>query len=76
MRYRVISALELQDAETEENEFKFDNFKDAMDYYRNGFTTMAETIVDYGGDFTINLIDEEESSILLRNTISTTINEL
>lgn len=76
MRYRVLSALELEGTPTEENEFKFEELKDAMDYYRDGFTTMAETIVDYGGNFTINLIDDGDSSLLMRNIISTTVNEL
>ena len=75
MNYKVISTLQLINTDAEDSEFNFQSEKDAKDYYRNAFTTMAETIVDFGGDFVITLVDLNESELLMRHTISTTINE-
>jgi sRNA-binding regulator protein Hfq len=75
MSYKVISTLELSNTDAEDSEFNFQSEKEAKDYYRNAFTTMAETIVDFGGDFVITLVDLEESELVMRHTISTTLNE-
>lgn len=73
MRYKVISTLNLSNEEAETSDFYFHKQKEAIDYYRSGFTTMAETIVDFGGDFVITLIDLEEADVMMRHCISTTL---
>ena len=78
MKYTVISQLELDENEVEENSFDFNNVDDAKDYYRDGLRTMAETIADFGGDFTISLVLQEgvDTEILKRNNVTTSINEM
>ena len=78
MKYKVISQLELELGEVEENLFDFKSLEDAKEYYRDGLKTMAETIADFGGDFTISLISIEKSDvqILKRNNVTTSINEM
>lgn len=76
MRYAVISQFRAKGIEEDDNIFHFDALNEALDYYRDGFKTMAETISDYEGEFTISLyaVDESEHNIMKRNNISTTIN--
>ena len=78
MKYTVISQLELDANEVEENSFDFNNVDDAKDYYRDGLRTMAETIADFGGDFTISLVSQEgvDTEVLKRNNVTTSINEM
>jgi hypothetical protein len=78
MKYKVISQLEVEVDEVEENSFDFDNIEDAKDYYRDGLKTMAETIADFGGDFTISLLSQEDLDIeiLKKNNVSTSINKM
>lgn len=78
MKYTVISQLELDVNEVEENSFDFKNVDDAKDYYRDGLRTMAETIADFGGDFTISLVSQEgfDVEILKRNNVTTSINQM
>jgi hypothetical protein len=78
MKYKVISQLELELGEVEENLFDFKSLEDAKEYYRDGLKTMAETIADFGGDFTISLISIEKSDvqILKRNNVTTSINQM
>jgi signal transduction histidine kinase len=78
MKYTVISQLELDVNEVEENSFDFKNVDDAKDYYRDGLKTMAETIADFGGDFTISLVSQEgfDVEILKRNNVTTSINQM
>jgi hypothetical protein len=71
MTYKVISQLTLN-GETEEHIVEYSNYTYANDYYRDAFSVMAETIADYGGDFTISIFDGEKN--IQRHTISTTIN--
>lgn len=73
MTYKVMSQLTLR-GETEEHVVEYSNYKYANDYYRDAFTVMAETIVDFGGDFTISMLDDE--NIIQRHTISTTLNHI
>lgn len=78
MKYKVISQFKLDSEEVEENAFDFDNMEDALDYYRDGLKTMAETIADYGGEFIINLLSYEgmDVEILKRNNVQTLINRM
>ncbi len=78
MKYKVISQLELELGEVEENLFDFKSLEDAKEYYRDGLKTMAETIAEFGGDFTISLISIEKSDvqILKRNNVTTSINQM
>jgi signal transduction histidine kinase len=79
MKYTVISQLELDVNEVEENSFDFDNVHDAKDYYRDGLRTMAETIADFGGDFTISLVSHNNNfytEVLKRNNVTTSINQM
>lgn len=78
MKYTVISQLELDVNEVEENSFDFKNVDDAKEYYRDGLKTMAETIADFGGDFTISLVSQEgfDVEILKRNNVTTSINQM
>ena len=79
MKYTVISQLELDVNEVEENSFDFNNVDDAKDYYRDGLRTMAETIADFGGDFTISLVSNStafDTEILKRNNVTTSINQM
>lgn len=76
MRYAVISQFRAKEIEEDDNIFHFENLNEALDYYREGFKTMAETIADYEGEFTISLysVDSNDHNIMKRNNISTTIN--
>ena len=50
-----------------------------MDFYRDSFINMAEDITEFGGTFVVTLIsisDDKKVTLLKRNTITTTINEL
>ena len=79
MKYTVISQLELDVNEVEENSFDFNNVDDAKEYYRDGLRTMAETIADFGGDFTISLLSHStafDAEILKRNNVTTSINQM
>lgn len=78
MKYKVISQLELEVDEIEENSFDFDDVDEAKEYYRQGLKTMAETIADYGGDFTISLLSQQDFDIeiLKKNNVSTSINKM
>lgn len=79
MKYTVISQLEVEVNEVEENSFEFTSIDEAKDYYREGLKTMAETIADFGGDFTISLVSHDgefDVEILKRNNVSTSINEM
>lgn len=58
--------------DTDLYEYEFDTYKEAMDYYRNSFTTMAESIVDFGGDYTATIYNGV--NMVQRNIISTTLN--
>jgi len=46
--------------------------EEAMDYYRSSFVTMAESIVDFGGDYTATIYTGV--NMIQRNIISTTLN--
>jgi hypothetical protein len=79
MKYTVISQLEVDTDEVEENSFDFNNVDDAKEYYRDGLKTMAETIADYGGDFTISLVSHNNqffTEVLKRNNVTTSINQM
>lgn len=60
----------------DDNEFRFNDLQDALDCYRDGFTSIAENIADYGGEFTITLYQQNLGKLVLikRNTIGTTEN--
>jgi hypothetical protein len=79
MKYTVISQLELDENEVEENSFDFNNVDDAKDYYREGLRTMSETIADYGGNFIISLVSHNNNfftEVLKRNNVQTLINKM
>ena len=71
MRYKVTGHMTLR-GDTDLYEYEFDTYKEAMDYYRNSFITMAESIVDFGGDYTATIYNGV--NMVQRNIISTTLN--
>ena len=71
MIFTVMSQMTLG-GDTDSYEYSFTSHKEALDYYRKSFLVMAETIVDYDGDFTSTLFKGDV--MIQRNTIGTTIN--
>lgn len=71
MRYKVVGLMTLR-GDTDRYEYEFDTEAEAMDYFRESFITMAESIVDFGGDYTATLYNGV--NMIQRNIISTTHN--
>lgn len=59
-------------------DYSFEDIHTAKDYYRECITSVAETIADFGGTFAITMLSDENghTTMLKRNIISTTINEI
>lgn len=77
MTYKVYgNTLLLGSADKIEDTQEFEDFNEALDYYRQLFKSQAEDISDYGGEHTIMMYSDINDSIKLikRNTISTTSN--
>lgn len=71
MTYKVVGLMTLR-GETDRYEYEFPTESEAMDYFRSSFITMAESIVDFGGDYTATLYNGV--NMIQRNIISTTVN--
>ena len=71
MRYKVVGLMTLR-GDTDRYGYEFDTEEEAMDYFRDSFVTMAESIVDFGGDYTATLYNGV--NMIQRNIISTTHN--
>lgn len=76
MIYKVNSQMKLEGEGIDDNDFEFKDLQDALDCYRDGFTSIAENIADYGGEFTMTLYQIKKDHLILikRNTIGTTEN--
>lgn len=71
MTYKVVGLMTLR-GDTDTYEYDFDTEAEAMDYFRSSFVTMAESIVDFGGDYTATMYNGV--NMIQRNIISTTKN--
>ncbi len=71
MKHKVEGVMTLR-GETDKYVYEFDTMDEAMDYYRSSFVTMAESIVDFGGDYTATIYTGV--NMIQRNIISTTLN--
>ena len=78
MIYQVLGQLEIDDS-AEAVSYNYANINEAVDFYRDSFVNMAEDITEFGGTFVVTLIsisDDKKVTLLKRNCITTTINEL
>ena len=71
MTYKVVGIMTLR-GDTDRYEYEFATEQEAMDYFRSSFVTMAESIVDFGGDYTATMYNGV--NMIQRNIISTTVN--
>jgi hypothetical protein len=72
MIYKILGQLTLPgEAVSDSYDYTFQDINTAKDYYR-------ECISDFGGTFAITMMSDENghTTMLKRNVISTTINEL
>ena len=80
MTYKVYAnTLLLGSAQNIDDTQEFDDFQDALDYYRALFKSQAEDIADYGGEHSIMLYsvgDNKAVRVMKRNIIQTTSNNL
>ena len=79
MIYKILGQLTLPgEAVSDSYEYAFEDINTAKDYYRECITSVAETICDFGGTFAITMMSDENghTTMLKRNVISTTINEM
>jgi hypothetical protein len=79
MIYKILGQMTLpSEAVSDSHEYTFQEIATAKDYYRECMTSVAETICDFGGTFAITMLSDENghTTMLKRNVISTTINEV
>lgn len=77
MKYYVqATTIDTFNAERIDNIEQFNNYKEALDYYRDTFKNQSELIVDNGGTHVITMYTNTEDGIftLKRQAIDTTIN--
>jgi hypothetical protein len=78
MIYKVFSDIDFDGTHTSDTQ-SISTLDEALDLYRQVFTTMAETIVDCGGSLVTMLYsidDNDKMLIIKRNTLDTTVNIL
>lgn len=80
MNYKVLGQLKVEESgDPDTYSYEYNDINQAVDFYRDCFVNMAETIADFGGNFTVTLVsidDKDQATLLKRNVISTTINEI
>jgi hypothetical protein len=79
MIYKILGQMTLPgEAVADSYEYTFEDIHTAKDYYRECIMSVAETISDFGGTFAITMLSDENghTTMLKRNIISTTINEI
>lgn len=79
MVYKILGQMTLPgEAASDTYDYTFEDIETAKDYYRECMTSVAETICDFGGTFAITMLSDENghTTMLKRNIISTTINEI
>ena len=78
MIYKVFSDIDCEGTHTSDTQ-SVSSLAEALDLYRQVFTTMSETIVDCGGSLVTMLysIDDADKMVIIkRNTLDTTVNIL
>lgn len=78
MIYKVFSDIDFDGTHTSDTQ-SVSSLDEALDLYRQVFTTMSETIVDCGGSLVTMLysIDDADKMVIIkRNTLDTTVNIL